>query len=84
MSPILLLRWSQTGLILCGLLLIATGSGVQLPWLSALIPLALTGAIAGVIHEGQLWRRGESQEWLPLLLPVVGGFSGAFAWLSNC
>lgn len=78
---ILLLRWSQIGMLMCGLLLIMIGIGVQAPWLSTLTLLGIAGAIAGMIYESRLHRRGESNG-AAILLPLVGGLSGVFALLA--
>lgn len=78
---IILLRWSQLGLLLCGLLLIMIGVGVQAPWLRTLMQLAISGAIAGVIYENRLRRRGES-DGVAMLLPFVGGLSGVAALIA--
>ncbi|HEY3700423.1 MAG TPA: hypothetical protein VGK97_13890 [Spongiibacteraceae bacterium] len=76
-----MLRWSQTGMLLCGLLLIMIGIGVQAPWLRMLTQLALSGAIAGMIYENRLRRRGES-DGVAILLPLAGGLSGVFALIA--
>lgn len=81
MSETVLLRWSQIGMLLCGLLLIMIGVGVQAPWLRTLTQLAISGAIAGLIYENRLRRRGES-EGAAILLPLVGGLSGVFALIA--
>lgn len=83
MREILLLRWSQAGIVLCGLALIAAGSGVHVPLLTALLGIALSGAIAGVIYESKLRRRGEGDGLLAIVLPVIGGMSGVYALLTG-
>ena len=79
----LLLRWSQAGIVLCGLALIAVGSGVHVPLLTALLGVALSGAIAGVIYEGKLRRRGEGDGLFAMVLPVIAGMSGLYALLTG-
>ena len=83
MRDILLLRWCQASIVLCGVLFIAIGSGIAQPWLPLLALLALSGALAGAIHESRQWRRGESSGALSLLLPLIGGASGTFALLAH-
>ncbi|MDB6063469.1 MAG: hypothetical protein JWM78_3572 [Verrucomicrobiaceae bacterium] len=78
MREVLLLRWSQAGLVLCGLVLIAIGSGVHIPLLATLVGIVLTAAAAGVIYEGKLLRRGEGDGLFALLLPIAGGLSGVY------
>jgi hypothetical protein len=78
---IVLLRWSQIGMLLCGLLLIMIGVGVQAPWLRTLTHLAISGAVAGMIYENRLRQRGESSG-VAILLPLAGGFSGVFALIA--
>lgn len=81
MQDIFLLRWSQAGLLLCGLLLILIGVGVRVTSLPSLLALAFTGIAAGILYEHKLRQRGESEGVLPLLLPIAGGMSGALALL---
>lgn len=81
MRETFLLRWSQTGMLLCGLLLIMIGVGVQAPWLSTLTQLAISGAIAGMIYEQRLRQRGES-DGVAMLLPLASGLSGVFALIA--
>lgn len=83
MREIMLLRWSQTGIVLCGLALIAVGSGVRIPSLTTLVVLALSGVVAGLIYEGKLHRRGESEGLLAVMLPLVGGMSGVYALVAS-
>ena len=78
---IVLLRWSQTSVLLCGLLLIMIGAGVQAPWLRTLTQLAIGAAIAGMIYENRLRQRGES-DGVAMLLPLAGGLSGMFALIA--
>lgn len=83
MREMLLLRWCQISVALCGLFFIVIGSGVALPWLPPLGVLALSGALAGAIHESRLWRRGESSGAVALVLPLLGGVTGTFALLAH-
>jgi hypothetical protein len=83
MREILLLRWSQAGIVLCGLALIAIGSGLQVPLLTALVAVALSGAVAGIIYEGKLLHRGEGEGLLAIVLPLVGGMSGVYALVAS-
>lgn len=83
MREILLLRWSQTGIVLCGLALIAIGSGVHVPLLAALVGIALGGVGAGLIYEGMQRRRGAGDGPLAFMLPLVGGMSGVYALLAG-
>jgi hypothetical protein len=83
MREVLLLRWSQAGIVLCGLALIAVGSGVRVPALAMLVAVALSGAVAGVIYEGKLHRRGEGEGLLAVLLPLIGGMSGVYALVTS-
>ena len=83
MRDVLLLRWCQVSIVLCGLLFIAIGSGVTLPWLPPLALLSLSGALAGALYEKSQRGRGESEGMLPLLLPAIGGVSGTFALLAH-
>ncbi|HET8711072.1 MAG TPA: hypothetical protein VFM32_06840 [Spongiibacteraceae bacterium] len=75
---IVLLRWSQLGALLCGLLLIMIGVGIQAPWLRACLQLALTGTMAGLFYEHRLRQRGES-DGFAALLPVASGVSSLLA-----
>ena len=83
MREMLLLRWCQASVILCGVLLIAIGSGVARPWLPLLVLLALSGTLTGALHEKMRRVRGESEGLVPLLLPALGGVSGAFVLLTQ-
>lgn len=83
MREILLLRWSQAGIVVCGLALIAIGSGVRVPALAMLIVVALSGVVAGVIYEGKLYRRGEGEGMRSVLLPLIGGMSGVYALVTS-
>lgn len=75
---IMLLRWSQLGILLSGLLLIMIGIGVQTIWLRTSLLLALSGAIAGLFYEHRLRQRGES-DGVAALLPVASGVSSLLA-----
>lgn len=75
---IMLLRWSQLGILLSGLLLIMIGIGVQTIWLRTSLLLALSGAIAGLLYEHRLRQRGES-DGVAALLPVASGVSSLLA-----
>jgi len=75
---IMLLRWSQLGGLLCGLLLILIGAGIQMIWLRTSLLLALSGAIAGVLYEHRLRQRGET-DGVAALLPVASGVSSLLA-----
>jgi hypothetical protein len=86
MQDIFLLRWSQAGLLLCGLLLILIGAGVRtasLPSFPSLLALAFTGVAAGIAYEHKLRQRGEGEGMASLLLPIAGGMSGAFALMMS-
>ncbi len=83
MREVLLLRWSQAGIVLCGLALIAIGSGLQVPSLTALVAVALSGVVAGIIYEGKLLRRGEGEGLRAIVLPLVGGMSGVYALVAS-
>ncbi len=83
MREILLLRWSQIGIVVCGLALIAIGSGVRVPALAMLIVVALSSVVAGLIYEGKLHRRGEGEGFVAALLPLIGGMSGVYAALAT-
>jgi hypothetical protein len=73
-----LLRWSQLGVLMCGLLLIMIGVGIHAPWLRTWLLLALSGAIAGLIYEHRLRQRGEGDS-IAILLPLASGLSGMLA-----
>jgi hypothetical protein len=83
MREIMLLRWSQAGIVLCGLALIAVGSGIRIPSLTTLVVIALSGVVAGVIYESKLHRRGEGEGLLAVLLPLIGGMSGVYALVAS-
>lgn len=83
MREILLLRWCQASVLLCGVLLIAIGSGVAQPWLPMLVLLALSGTLTGALYEKMRRVRGESEGFVPLLLPALGGISGAFVLITH-
>ena len=83
MQDVFLLRWSQAGLLLCGLLLILIGAGVRTAALPSLLALALTGVAAGILHEHKARRRGEGDGFAALLLPIAGGMSGTFALFAS-
>ncbi len=78
LREIILLRWSQIGMLLCGLLLIMIGAGIHAAWLRTWLQLALSGAIAGLIYEHRLRQRGEG-DGIAILLPLVSGLSGMLA-----
>lgn len=78
----LLLRWSQAGIVLCGLALIAIGSGRSVPWLAAILTVALSGVVAGLIYEVQQRRRGAGDGAFAVLLPLAGGVSGIYALMA--
>ncbi len=75
---IMLLRWSQLGGLLCGLLLILIGVGIQMIWLRTSLLLALSGAMAGLLYEHRLRQRGET-DGVAALLPVASGVSSLLA-----
>ncbi len=81
MHEVLLLRWCQAGIILCGILLILIGSGVQIRWLHAAVLVVASGVIAGLLYEGRRRLRGEGDGLVAMLLPLAGGLSGMFALL---
>ena len=78
---ILLLRWSQLGVLLCGLLLIMIGAGIHAVWLRTWLELALSGAVAGLVYEQRLRQRGEG-DGLAVLLPLASGAAGMLALLT--
>lgn len=80
-KEMMLLRWSQGGVLLCGLLLVMIGAGINPPWLRTCLQLALSGAVAGLIYEHRLRQRGES-DGIAALLPVVSGVSGMLALIT--
>ncbi len=81
LHEIVLLRWSQLGVLLCGLLLIMIGVGIHAPWLRTCLQLAVTGAVAGLVYERLLRQRGES-DGAALWLPLASGVSGMAALLT--
>lgn len=77
-KDVMLLRWSQFGGLLCGLLLIMIGTGIHAPWLRTCLQLALSGTLAGLYYEHRLRQRGES-DGIAALLPVASGVSSLVA-----
>ncbi len=77
----LLLRWSQLGVMLCGLLLIMIGLGIPAMWLRTPLLLVFTGAAAGLIYEHRLCQREES-DGFAALLPTASGVFGLFALMA--
>src|SRR5690606_20325541 len=82
MREVLLLRWSQIGIVLCGLALIAIGIGLPVPSLAMLLGIALSAIGAGLVYELMLNRRGEGDGAMAMLLPLAGGLSGVYALMT--
>lgn len=82
MREVLLLRWSQIGIVLCGLALIAIGIGLPVPSLAMLVGIALSAIGAGLVYELMLNRRGEGDGAMAMLLPLAGGLSGVYALMT--
>jgi hypothetical protein len=81
LREIALLRWSQFGVLLCGLLLIMIGVGIHATWLRTSLLLVFSGAIAGLIYEHLLCLRGES-DGFAAVLPTASGVLGMFALMT--
>ncbi len=74
---IVLLRWSQFGMLLCGLLLIMIGAGIRATWLHTPLLLVFSATLAGLIYEHRLCQRNES-DGFAALLPTASGVLGIF------
>jgi len=81
LREIVLLRWSQFGMLLCGLLLIMIGAGIHAAWLRTPLLLVFSGALAGLIYEHRLCEREES-DGFAALLPTASGVLGVFALMT--
>ena len=79
---VMLLRWSQFGMLLCGLLLIMIGIGIHAAWLRTPLLLVFSGALAGLIYEHRLCQRDES-DGFAALLPTASGVFGLFALMTG-
>lgn len=80
-QEVVLLRWSQFGMLLCGLLLIMIGVGIHAAWLRTPLLLVFTGAVAGLLYEHRLCQREES-DGFAALLPTASGVLGMFALMT--
>lgn len=81
LGEIILLRWSQFGMLLCGLLLIMVGVGIRATWLHTPFLLVFSGVVAGLIYEHRLCQRDES-DGFAALLPSASGVMGMFALMT--
>jgi hypothetical protein len=82
MQDTLLLRGCQAGLLVGGMLLILIGIGVSTALIRPLALLAVSGAIAGLIHEARMRSRGQGDSIVAVLLPIAGALSGTFILLN--